>query len=1752
MDTSQQLTLLPSFASPSASKCSPAVGSLFSPLNSYGRKVVLGFHTFSLVNDLNGAVNSCLHLNGGAMASPELEPFATEENDKKEMNIPQSVSGSQSGSLSESLDDNDCSSDPDPQEEEDFSDTSDTTDSEKDYGLTRKHVRLTHGTCDSPKKNHGSTARDEDAATRQQNRLCVPKISAQPPSPLPFQTSKKKYLRKPTIKRHMKEQRASLNPKLSSSTNSLYLSSSNSPYSKSPTQKSTHNERSCFSSPVVTDPAVMSRGLIADTNVLKWLVSITDATTQDQDARVYSSSQLSRRPSLHSHFHSHPSQNHTSEFTQDAPLPLVTKGHPQMDAPSVPRSPDSSPIDLSPNNKQPPSLSPSKLLTYVSVKQTCSPPRIYGQNKADKGHMENSDESLADDTEETSISTSDSGSSEGVSSEYSDSLKGCDGYRTHQILEKSSNQPSVLNHSLLKTSSCLDSFNRAHHSTATSSSVLGPAQRKRVTDEKALQIPLDFGWQRVTRARTVAGRLQGEVCYYAPCGKKLRQYPDVLKYLYRNGITEISRDNFSFSTKIQLGEFYLAKEGPEGSQWMPLSEDDIAACIIAMDGRRQKKDQGQEIFTGTPPLFQSQDAVNANLLRKLEAQEIAQQASQMRINKKLEKQARVQAEKEAKKQQAILMAEEKRKKKEQLKILKQQEKIRRIQQIRLEKEVRAQQIREAKRKKKEEAANAKILKAERQSQEREMKRQHALFQKHQVMELHRLDMVWEREWRRQHHMLQKEVDARKKAEEKERLKNERTNEKRVNKERKLELRRLELQELKKPREDLCLTDHKPLPVLSRIPGLVLSGKTFSDCLMVLQFKHRFGKVLSLKALSLCELQGGLLNMADSGEAKVLELLVNMVSAAVRDPSRPHTHKMKTASGEPLSDLKLDGANVSEALRIYMESDYEQDCCMSSLAQSLKTKDFRALQPEQKASILAYLVNKLCRCKAVVSEIDKTIDHMANLRKEKWITEGVLRKLRSTHAKRTGMKTAEGSLCPAPTNKRKRKEGYCEEEEDEDESDEEEETEEEEGRKSDCTAEDNNNAASVEELETQIKKAAKQKAELRQKLLESSYSLRPMMLGQDRYKRSYWLLPECGGVFVEGMETHLGHVDVLTEERCATVNKSPLRGTEAATEPSLCIHNNARGSSSTNPDESLPECTHFTIDQYKSISSPSVPLHRDSSAFVNQWISHLPPCNKAFVNSSLVPSSSSSQMCSVLASSACSPEDEDVRQQQSGTHRGSEILCDLSKELTSSSLPFAGSAVPPSKDLASQHAQGDENTIPFQTVSEPQSRTAPCDNSPAEEVAQHQEHFSPLPVPQDMLNGWWWMSNVEELHHLSKALHCRGIRERALTKQLQKHMEYLDWLYLHKTDAVIDVAELQKQAGFKEMVDRWCVQEQAMKWDIEALKRVEALAGVISARLQMKDWASPKLQAQCPKSPLDVAVSRLAELERNIQWRKEDEDAPWRQQWHKAVAQVSSSAQLVLCIQQLQKNMPWNQVMKVECQVCLSGDDEESLLLCDSCGKGFHVYCHEPRVSSIPESNWFCSLCSSKDGVVQQIFWSQRTQRHPSPTSGRGKRPSEVKPNGKPSESEELIKEETSSRSSRVPRKRIKESRKRRADHATPSSQRDQDPAVKRDIRREELEMCQQLLDELDSHPSAWPFLRPVCFKSVPGYKKVVKKPMDFSTIRHKLIHKPYTNVESFMDDVNLVFDNCERFNEDDSEIGKAGHIMRRFFHKRRTELLNRI
>ncbi|XP_057349905.1 uncharacterized protein LOC118925633 [Manis pentadactyla] len=44
--------------------------------------------------------------------------------------------------------------------------------------------------------------------------------------------------------------------------------------------------------------------------------------------------------------------------------------------------------------------------------------------------------------------------------------------------------------------------------------------------------------------------------------------------------------------------------------------------------------------------------------------------------------------------------------------------------------------------------------------------------------------------------------------------------------------------------------------------------------------------------------------------------------------------------------------------------------------------------------------------------------------------------------------------------------------------------------------------------------------------------------------------------------------------------------------------------------------------------------------------------------------------------------------------------------------------------------------------------------------------------------------------------------------------------------------------------------------------------------------------------------------------------------------------------------------------------------------------------------------------------------------------------------------------------------------------------------------CRMILTEIENHADAWPFHLPVNLNFVPGYTKVIKKPMDFSTIRN--------------------------------------------------------
>ena len=58
-------------------------------------------------------------------------------------------------------------------------------------------------------------------------------------------------------------------------------------------------------------------------------------------------------------------------------------------------------------------------------------------------------------------------------------------------------------------------------------------------------------------------------------------------------------------------------------------------------------------------------------------------------------------------------------------------------------------------------------------------------------------------------------------------------------------------------------------------------------------------------------------------------------------------------------------------------------------------------------------------------------------------------------------------------------------------------------------------------------------------------------------------------------------------------------------------------------------------------------------------------------------------------------------------------------------------------------------------------------------------------------------------------------------------------------------------------------------------------------------------------------------------------------------------------------------------------------------------------------------------------------------------------------------------------------------------------------RDKDMMICDTLLSEMEKHYDFWPFPRPVNTKQFPTYKKIIKKPMDFTTFRTKLESSGY-------------------------------------------------
>uniref|UniRef100_A0A7N8YNE0 Bromodomain PHD finger transcription factor n=1 Tax=Mastacembelus armatus TaxID=205130 RepID=A0A7N8YNE0_9TELE len=91
------------------------------------------------------------------------------------------------------------------------------------------------------------------------------------------------------------------------------------------------------------------------------------------------------------------------------------------------------------------------------------------------------------------------------------------------------------------------------------------------------------------------------------------------------------------------------------------------------------------------------------------------------------------------------------------------------------------------------------------------------------------------------------------------------------------------------------------------------------------------------------------------------------------------------------------------------------------------------------------------------------------------------------------------------------------------------------------------------------------------------------------------------------------------------------------------------------------------------------------------------------------------------------------------------------------------------------------------------------------------------------------------------------------------------------------------------------------------------------------------------------------------------------------------------------------------------------------------------------------------------------------------------------------------------------------------------------------EGLRRILRSLQAHKMAWPFLEPVDTNDAPDYYRVIKEPMDLSTMEERLQKRGYVKLTEFVADMTKIFDNCRYYNPSDSPFYQCAEVLENFF-----------
>ena len=98
----------------------------------------------------------------------------------------------------------------------------------------------------------------------------------------------------------------------------------------------------------------------------------------------------------------------------------------------------------------------------------------------------------------------------------------------------------------------------------------------------------------------------------------------------------------------------------------------------------------------------------------------------------------------------------------------------------------------------------------------------------------------------------------------------------------------------------------------------------------------------------------------------------------------------------------------------------------------------------------------------------------------------------------------------------------------------------------------------------------------------------------------------------------------------------------------------------------------------------------------------------------------------------------------------------------------------------------------------------------------------------------------------------------------------------------------------------------------------------------------------------------------------------------------------------------------------------------------------------------------------------------------------------------------------------------------------------------------KLISSIKKLKEAYEFLEPVDYiqYDIPDYFDVIKYPRDLSKIQYNLENNNYKTIQVFLNDVQLIWDNCYTYNPPKNYISKCAQICEKKFKKEFEKLFN--